>query len=48
MHKVADAIAAAVEFRALYSHRGSTSSLHENSCFLREDGAWVYAAALPL
>jgi SEC-C motif-containing protein len=37
-----------VEFRALYSHRGSTSSLHENSCFLREDGAWVYAAALPL
>jgi SEC-C motif-containing protein len=36
-----------VEFRALYSHRGSTSSLHEYSRFLREDGAWLYLAALP-
>jgi SEC-C motif-containing protein len=36
-----------VEFRALYTHRGSTFSLHESSRFLREDGSWVYVTALP-
>jgi SEC-C motif-containing protein len=36
-----------VQFRALYAHRGATSSLRENSRFLREAGAWVYLTALP-
>lgn len=36
-----------VEFRALYSHRGATFSVHEDSRFLREAGAWVYVTALP-
>jgi SEC-C motif-containing protein len=36
-----------VEFRALYTHRGRSEALHESSRFLREDGAWVYVAALP-
>lgn len=36
-----------VEFRALYTHRGRSESLHENSRFVREDGRWTYVAALP-
>ena len=36
-----------VAFRALYTHRGATSELRENSRFVREDGRWVYLTALP-
>jgi SEC-C motif-containing protein len=36
-----------VEFRALFTHRGRTDALHENSRFAREDGLWVYVTALP-
>lgn len=36
-----------VEFRALYSHRGRSESLHENSRFQREAGLWVYLTAVP-
>ena len=36
-----------VEFRAYYrEHGGREQSLHENSTFARESGAWVYLAAL--
>ena len=31
-----------VEFRAWYRHEGATSSQHETSRFVREDGAWWY------
>jgi SEC-C motif domain protein len=37
----------AVEFRAYYRvDGGPEESLHENSSFTREDGAWVYVSAL--
>lgn len=36
-----------VEFRALFTHRGRTDSLHEHSRFAREKGLWVYVTALP-
>lgn len=36
-----------VEFRAHYRDRGGAEqSMHENSSFVREDGAWVYLSAL--
>ena len=35
-----------VEFRANYVLAGHLTSQHENSRFLREDGAWVYVEAL--
>ena len=37
-----------VGFRAYYRDgaRGAEESLHENSSFAREDGAWVYVSAL--
>lgn len=36
-----------VEFRAYYRERGGAEqSMHENSSFAREDGAWVYLSAL--
>jgi SEC-C motif domain protein len=31
-----------VEFRAHYSQGGVPGSQHEISCFVREDGRWVY------
>jgi SEC-C motif-containing protein len=31
-----------VEFRAHYRERGHSGTLHENSRFVRHDGAWVY------
>jgi SEC-C motif-containing protein len=31
-----------VEFRAHYREHGRTGTLHENSRFLRHEGAWVY------
>ena len=34
-----------VEFRAHYSEGGHEGSLHEDSRFLREGGAWVYLEA---
>ena len=38
---------ATVEFRAYYRERGGAEEhLHENSAFVREDGAWVYVSAL--
>ena len=36
-----------VEFRALFTHLGRTSELHEHSRFSREEGLWVYVTALP-
>lgn len=36
-----------VEFRALFTHRGRTDALHENSRFTREHGLWTYVTALP-
>lgn len=33
---------ATVEFRAVYSTIGGAGELHENSRFVRHDGAWVY------
>ncbi|MFJ5551696.1 YchJ family protein [Streptomyces sp. NPDC093225] len=36
----------AVEFRAHYREGGHTGSLHENSSFAREGGAWVYVGPL--
>ncbi|MFD0265708.1 YchJ family protein [Streptomyces sp. NPDC127106] len=35
-----------VEFRAHYREGGHAGSLHENSAFAREDGAWVYVGPL--
>jgi len=36
-----------VEFRAYHRERGGAEeSLHENSTFSRENGAWVYVSAL--
>ncbi|TSB15973.1 hypothetical protein FNJ62_28490 [Streptomyces benahoarensis] len=35
-----------VEFRAHSTWRGQADSQHENSRFVREDGAWVYVDAL--
>ncbi|MFJ6938699.1 YchJ family protein [Streptomyces sp. NPDC101132] len=35
-----------VEFRAHYREGGHTGSLHENSSFARERGAWVYVGPL--
>ncbi|MEU4289519.1 YchJ family metal-binding protein [Kribbella sp. NPDC026596] len=35
-----------VEFRANYVLAGHLTGQHENSRFLREDGAWVYVEAL--
>ncbi|MFD8412268.1 YchJ family protein [Streptomyces sp. NPDC059650] len=35
-----------VEFRAHYREGRHTGSLHENSAFTREDGAWVYVGPL--
>jgi SEC-C motif domain protein len=37
-----------VDFRAYYRERGARveRSMHENSQFVRENGAWVYLAAL--
>jgi SEC-C motif-containing protein len=34
--------AGTVEFRAHYRERGHSGSLHENSRFVRHEGAWVY------
>ena len=34
-----------VEFRAHYRDGGRPGVLHENSHFVREDGAWLYVAA---
>lgn len=31
-----------VEFRAHYRHGGKAQVMHENSSFVREDGAWFY------
>lgn len=31
-----------VEFRAHYNERGKPGELHENSRFVRHEGAWVY------
>jgi SEC-C motif-containing protein len=31
-----------VEFRAHYRHGGKAQVMHENSRFVREDGAWLY------
>jgi SEC-C motif domain protein len=31
-----------VEFRAGYTSQGTAADLHENSRFVRHDGAWVY------
>ncbi len=31
-----------VEFRAHYTERGRAGELHENSRFVRQDGAWTY------
>lgn len=31
-----------VEFRAHYTERGRAGELHENSRFVRRDGAWTY------
>lgn len=36
-----------VEFRAHYVEQGYPGSMHENSRFVREDGQWLYLAALP-
>ena len=36
-----------VEFRAHYTSRGGPGVLHEHSRFMRADGRWVYAEALP-
>lgn len=36
-----------VEFRALFTHRGRSDVVHENSRFGRENGLWVYVTALP-
>ncbi len=36
-----------VEFRALFTHRGRTDALQENSRFTRENGLWGYVTALP-
>ena len=36
-----------VEFRALFTHRGRSDVVHENSRFARENGLWVYVTALP-
>jgi SEC-C motif domain protein len=33
-----------VEFRAHYRNRGRPGSMHEDSAFVRIDGAWVYLA----
>jgi len=42
--------AGTVEFRAYYRERGAAAaaeqSMHENSSFAREDGAWVYVSAV--
>jgi SEC-C motif domain protein len=35
-----------VEFRAHHRAGGETGVLHENSRFVREDGAWLYVDAL--
>ncbi|MER7759354.1 YchJ family metal-binding protein [Streptomyces sp. NPDC097619] len=35
-----------VEFRAHYREGGHAGSLHEDSRFVREDGAWVYVGPL--
>lgn len=36
-----------VEFRARYALGGHEDSLHENSRFVRADGAWRYVGPLP-
>lgn len=35
-----------VRFRAHYEERGNAGHLDENSRFVRNEGAWVYAGAL--
>jgi len=35
-----------VEFRAHYAAGGRTGVLEENSSFVREEGAWLYVAAI--
>jgi SEC-C motif-containing protein len=35
-----------VEFRAHYRHGGPDGVLHENSRFVREDGAWLYVEGI--
>lgn len=35
-----------VEFRARYTEDGREGALHENSRFVRHDGAWVYLDGL--
>ncbi|MEN8654532.1 YchJ family metal-binding protein [Streptomyces sp. 21So2-11] len=35
-----------VTFRAHYTHRGEAGELHEQSRFVRQDGAWVYLDAV--
>jgi len=37
-----------VEFRAHFTLNGQADSHHELSTFSRENGAWVYVAALPI
>jgi len=34
-----------VEFRAYYRHDGVADQQHENSSFVRENGAWLYVNA---
>lgn len=36
----------AVEFRAYYRHDGVADQQHENSSFVRENGAWLYVNAV--
>jgi SEC-C motif-containing protein len=36
-----------VRFRAHYTEDGEPGVLEEHSRFVRQDGAWVYVAALP-
>lgn len=37
---------ATVEFEARYDDGGQPGALHENSRFVREDGRWLYVAAI--
>ncbi len=37
-----------VEFRAHFTLNGEADSHHEHSTFTRENGSWVYVAALPI
>jgi SEC-C motif domain protein len=41
-HKVTGPDAAEVEFIARYRVAGAAVRLHERSCFVREDGRWLY------